>query len=443
MFHSLRSSVPDRRLLRTSAGLLAFALACPLSACVPDEPGRPTATPANPNTSLLAEPPGFESPAGGRPAEQVHAERVDERARRRAIGENRDRSAVGPPLDVRGTVVTAATGRPEVDCLVSLGNEQARTDQDGGFLLRDVPSDGQVRVRFRCRGIVERHTIDVPAGTGEVRLDEPVLIGPRRDEEPSRTEPTTSATTSAAAQAFAAAGEDIARSMQAGTSADAAGARPQGDPDSRSAPGGQSGQSAPTNPALPTTVSGQQAPAGSSRPPDGVPPAAAATGERGDDARATAGSATATTHPGSPARAPETATEPAAAAPATTRQAVREAPPALPLTHEWSISGGLGEDAVVDVLVERVLAIRNCYRSHFDGDIWRRGAIEATWRVEPDGSVTAASVQRTSFNDAEADACVVRRLQRLAFPAAEEPTLVQQRFVFALDLGPRAQLRPE
>jgi hypothetical protein len=53
------------------------------------------------------------------------------------------------------------------------------------------------------------------------------------------------------------------------------------------------------------------------------------------------------------------------------------------------------------------------------------GGLTLRWGIDPDGRVVDAAITRTSFDDAELEACVAREVRSLSFPRAEAPTRVE------------------
>jgi hypothetical protein len=79
-----------------------------------------------------------------------------------------------------GTIVSRMTGRPEANCRVSFGGTVTHSDNAGRFTLPDVPIGEDARLRFSCRGHIERRSVRLPEDTGIHELDEPIAIGPQQ-----------------------------------------------------------------------------------------------------------------------------------------------------------------------------------------------------------------------------------------------------------------------
>lgn len=101
--------------------------------------------------------------------QQAHNRQARERIRLLA--------ASGPPTELQGALVSASTHQPETDCQVSISGQSTYSDERGIFVLPNVPSEGQVRLRIKCRGLIERHNVMVPGNVIQHTLPEPITIG--------------------------------------------------------------------------------------------------------------------------------------------------------------------------------------------------------------------------------------------------------------------------
>lgn len=134
----------------------------------------------------------FEAPPGGptesgqdalqrRAEELARMSEEDLRQKQQRDRSSRERvrmlAAAGQPIELRGAIVAAGTRRAEENCEVSLTGQDVYSDADGRFVLYGVPSDGQVRLRIKCRGLIERHNVMVPIADGVYVLDAPIVVG--------------------------------------------------------------------------------------------------------------------------------------------------------------------------------------------------------------------------------------------------------------------------
>lgn len=178
MFHTRKA--------RTARARLFAGLVLGLSAAFGTGCDREDAPVVDERAALFEAPPGAPTESGQdalqRRAEEL-ARMSEEELRQR---QQRDRSArervrmmaaAGPPVELRGAIVEAGTRRAEENCEISLTGQEAFTDADGRFALFNVPSDGQVRLRIKCRGLIERHNVMVPAADGVYVLDAPIVVG--------------------------------------------------------------------------------------------------------------------------------------------------------------------------------------------------------------------------------------------------------------------------
>lgn len=301
-------------------------------------------------------------------------------------------AAAGPPIELRGRVVSAIDGKPEADCLVSHDGQEAYADEQGNFALFAIPSDGQIRLRMRCKGLVERHNVVIPAIAVEASADavytlpEPIEVGRRlrptpEDEHDPVAHPAISAVFDGAVGDLAAP-RTAAPTAVDGTAIDATIHQNATTPKPAAVP-------------LPTAQ-----PSGSAA---GPPPASSGA-----------------------ARPPATPAVPVA--------------PRIPVQPEQIVVGSLSAEDIAPELRRRAAALHSCYAVHLESHRDDVEAVRVRWVISPTGNPESVEILGSTFDAPEQDLCVARRLTRLAFPASDGTTTVTQTFVFGFRLVPDAQI---
>lgn len=398
-----------------------------------------------------------------------------ERQRREARDRRRLSTAVGPAIPLQGQVVSRATGEPEVDCDISVGGADALSDAEGRFSLDRVPSGGLVRVRFNCRGLIERQTIEVPANVASYELPTPIALGPSAgrsaladESSAEQADPASSAPGSTLRDALA----DLAATRESneggGTDAEedervsllgnaanaiahiagtaAAVSPPEGggeryellghldraeatyearsageeyiaaDGEGQTRTRQHEPEFANTPYVRDSTAEANDAVAAEDSVPDDGDENEAAAPSRPDPTPSAGNDAPAPISSGD-ARGGENAAHAGQA-------------PATPPTHSESIDGTLSTDEVHGELRRRAHALRNCYSAPLEADWDYHGSVEVSWRITPEGSVSEVTLVHSSFDDEALDGCFLRRISRLDFAESDGPTEVRIRFVY-------------
>lgn len=283
-------------------------------------------------------------------------------------------AAAGPPIELHGRIVSAETGAPEVDCHISHGSQETYTGKDGAFTLLGIPSDGQVRVRMKCRGLIERHNLVIPEIAHRYELPDAIELG--RSLALPRTDTPAPTRDHDAREAF----DGAVAVLEA-------------------VPPGPKVQPAVINPS-----SGPQA----QREPHDVAPAT----------------------PSQPI-----AEKPAAKNPAATPT------PTLALEPEQIVSGSLSAADIAPELRRRAHALHSCYAEFLEANRDARGAVRVRWVISRTGIPEDVEIRQSTFDMPERDECMKRRIARLAFPASDGATTVNQTFVFSFWLNPQDQIQ--
>lgn len=376
MFQSKKASP-----LAATCVLLLLPIAATLSSCGSDSSTEPAPAPSR--SELFADPLGTHTPATPTPR-PVPAPTVTS-------------ASSSAPVTLRGRVVDARSQRPEVNCLVSIDGQDTYSDERGDFFLEGLTPGSEHRVRFRCRGLIERHQLRVPEGEGIAELEAPIVVG-------RSLEGTRGSASRDARGTFREAIRDL---------------------DNRPEPTSAQTSNASAANATPT-------------PEPTPPPSTEGAPENG--AGACAAPQTSETSPttAETALAGAAATAPSAQSTAETTSGRRAR---LEVKAEQLVEGTLSHTDLSAELRRRVTALQSCYAGVLETT--SRDRVHATrvrWTVQPDGSVQDAQVLDATIRNEEMTQCVVRRVARLQFPASAGTTEVTQTFIFGFRLDPMAQI---
>lgn len=97
--------------------------------------------------------------------------------------------------------------------------------------------------------------------------------------------------------------------------------------------------------------------------------------------------------------------------------------------------GGLGADQVRRVVSAHVGALRACYEKELQRNPKLIGRVTLKWGVEPEGTVSAASIASSTLANPAVESCLVRQVRSWHFPAAQSPTVVNA-YPFLFNTGP-------
>jgi hypothetical protein len=99
----------------------------------------------------------------------------------------------------------------------------------------------------------------------------------------------------------------------------------------------------------------------------------------------------------------------------------------------WS-HGGLSPEQVRRVVIAHVGALRTCYELEARRDPQLRGGATAAWQIEPDGTVSSASITGTTLHNSRVEGCIVRQVKSWSFPSSDARTTVAG-FPFRFGVG--------
>lgn len=94
--------------------------------------------------------------------------------------------------------------------------------------------------------------------------------------------------------------------------------------------------------------------------------------------------------------------------------------------------GKLSRAVITDVVERQLGGVKRCYERALVEDETFTGTLEVGWKIQMDGSVSAASLIDASRHNTTAEDCLLAEVMRWQFPASSEPTAVGV-YPFVLD----------
>lgn len=358
-----------------------------LAACYQESPEANSQVPSR--ADLFADPLGVHVPAS-------EAQRNDPRV-------VEERPTPGSVVNLMGKVVDSRSLRPEINCLISVDGQEVYSDSEGNFTLESVRTGSDLRVRFRCRGLIERHVIRVPTGESVVQLPEAIVIGRSlHGAQGAAANPSLRST-------FSTAVDDLRRMPPA-----AAPAPSNVNP--------EESQRATADGALSDAI--QTA-------PDTLPPSSAASAPSAQGTVPSPTSATSQTpslegpQPLEPPRGP----------------GFMRSYESLSVKPDEKVDGTLSAGQIHPELRRRVLAFYSCYADFLESDPTHRiHHMRVRWTIEPNGTVSSSELLNSTERDPEKNQCLLRRVNRLVFPSSSGKTVVERTFIFGFRLDPMGQI---
>jgi TonB family protein len=77
-------------------------------------------------------------------------------------------------------------------------------------------------------------------------------------------------------------------------------------------------------------------------------------------------------------------------------------------------------------------AMRACYEMEATRNPNLHGDVKVAWQIQPDGSVSTASVASSQLGNPRVEGCLVRQVKAWHFPQAESPSDVTFPFKFGV-----------
>jgi TonB family protein len=92
----------------------------------------------------------------------------------------------------------------------------------------------------------------------------------------------------------------------------------------------------------------------------------------------------------------------------------------------------LSDDQVISTITKKFGPIKACYQKGLAKDPALRGRIVTSIKIKASGAVASVTVA-TSMLGATVDACIVKAVKKIRFPAADDASTVQFPFLFTPD----------
>ena len=86
--------------------------------------------------------------------------------------------------------------------------------------------------------------------------------------------------------------------------------------------------------------------------------------------------------------------------------------------------GSLSKEAIAKVVRAHMAGVKYCYEKELQHKSGLSGGVDIFWVIQPDGSVSKASVKSTTLSDAATEGCILRQVKQWQFPKAPGQTIV-------------------
>jgi hypothetical protein len=86
--------------------------------------------------------------------------------------------------------------------------------------------------------------------------------------------------------------------------------------------------------------------------------------------------------------------------------------------------GSLSKEQINKVVRAHLAGVKYCYEKELQHKQSLSGGVDMFWVIQPDGSVTRASVKGTTLNDSATEGCILRQIKQWQFPKAPGQTTV-------------------
>lgn len=96
--------------------------------------------------------------------------------------------------------------------------------------------------------------------------------------------------------------------------------------------------------------------------------------------------------------------------------------------------GSLSKEQIYKVVKAHEAGVKYCYEKELQHKASLAGNIDIFWVIQPDGTVSKASIKSSAMNDAAVEGCIVRQVKQWQFPKAPGQTIVG-RFPFVFKGG--------
>jgi len=86
--------------------------------------------------------------------------------------------------------------------------------------------------------------------------------------------------------------------------------------------------------------------------------------------------------------------------------------------------GSLSKEQINKVVRAHLAGVKYCYEKELQHKTGLSGGVDIFWVIQPDGSVSKASVKNTTLGDAAVEGCILRQVKQWQFPKAPGQTIV-------------------
>lgn len=86
--------------------------------------------------------------------------------------------------------------------------------------------------------------------------------------------------------------------------------------------------------------------------------------------------------------------------------------------------GSLSKEQINKVVRAHLAGVKYCYEKELQHKASLSGGIDIFWVIQPDGTVSKASVKTSTMNDTAVEGCIVRQVKQWQFPKAPAQTIV-------------------
>jgi hypothetical protein len=86
--------------------------------------------------------------------------------------------------------------------------------------------------------------------------------------------------------------------------------------------------------------------------------------------------------------------------------------------------GSLSKDQINKVVRAHLAGVKYCYEKELQHKSSLSGGVDIFWVIQPDGTVSRASVKQSTMGDAAVEGCILRQVKQWQFPKAPGQTIV-------------------
>lgn len=88
------------------------------------------------------------------------------------------------------------------------------------------------------------------------------------------------------------------------------------------------------------------------------------------------------------------------------------------------MDGSLSKEQINKVVMAHKSGVKYCYEKELQHKPNLSGNVDVSWTIQPDGTVSKASVKNSSVGDAAVEGCIIRQIKQWQFPKAPAQTIV-------------------